>query len=86
MKSKLTSCGEVDYELVSYNKISVSSSCYGTISAHLYVKKIYYYGWYSDYYYYWDYYDDNTLSLDAYFNVSISDDGKKATYGNVKLD
>jgi len=60
-------CGDVGVNLLTYNSVSVNSSCSGKIQAHLYIKYVYYQGWYSSSWYYWNYND----TANTYFDVSL---------------
>jgi hypothetical protein len=60
-------CGDIGIDLLAYNSVSVNSSCSGKIQAHLYIKYVYYQGWYSSYWYYWNYND----TANTYFDVDL---------------
>ena len=51
-------------------------SCTLTAKAHLYVKWVYYYGYYSDYYYYGNYYDSTDDTISVSFNLKTYKSGK----------
>lgn len=80
----LDSCSLNSTEVTNSTSATLTYLCGVTVDAHLYVKWVYYYGYYSDYWYYWNFYDDTTTSMTVTVKVSTNASGTKVTIKSAK--
>ena len=71
----LSSCTHQGMVLISPTRATMSSSCDVTATGHLYVKYVYYYGFFSDYWWYWNFYDTKTFTSSALTTVTVNPGG-----------
>jgi hypothetical protein len=83
-KLQTPTCSAPSFEATSAFKAQLVFDCDGTARGHLYVRYVYYRGYYSDYYYYWNFYDTTSYNLST--ALSLSTDGKgKFTLGGARV-
>lgn len=81
----LDSCSFDTENVVSATVATFDYTCSVSITGHLYVKWIYYYGYFSDYYYYYNLYDSMTRSVYVEVTVETSADGKKTRQKSIRI-
>lgn len=75
-KWSLDYCSKDSEEILSPTLANFTYTCNMTANAHLYVKWVYYYGYYSDYYYYDNIYDSQSDTVTVSFKIRTTKSGR----------